>query len=141
MTRGFFAFISAHPRNPWLKNLRLKAFALDLVGLEDSTAPYICFENPFGFHSCANAVIVERLCHLGSAAESRCYGLAIVAHPSLRKLSEPGNVEKERFSAIVAQIFHSRATASSVGSPFHPRSAARSRRYVNAPSLRKSSGS
>ena len=38
MTRWHFAFIGAHPRNPWSKTLRLKAFALDLVGLEDSTA-------------------------------------------------------------------------------------------------------
>ncbi len=40
MTYCAFVIIRAHPRYPWLKTFCSPAFALVLVGLEDSTAPY-----------------------------------------------------------------------------------------------------
>ena len=41
-------FIRAHPRYPWLETLYSPDFALVLVGLEDSTAPYSFSKFLFG---------------------------------------------------------------------------------------------
>ena len=66
---------------------KLANFVDGLVGLEDSTPPYVCFANSMELHRCLTAAIVDhrslpKLCHESGGLRTPAR-LGIVFHPSL----------------------------------------------------------
>jgi hypothetical protein len=85
-----FAFISAHPRYPWLKNLLYSGLCENSGGPRRLDHTLHVLEIPVQFvHSCANAVIVEQPCHLRSAARSRRYDCRVLRPPDQRANDNP----------------------------------------------------